>query len=90
MLLTRFPHLQSINRCVRVDIETECRYAAYLRKQEMEIKALRKEERSLLPVDIDYMAMDSLSIEEKEKLTLHRPRDLAAASRIEGVTPSSL
>ena len=71
-------------------IETDCRYAPYLARQEAEIDAFRRESALQLPDDLDYRAIGGLSAEACEKLDLARPANLAAAARIPGLTPASL
>ena len=43
-----------------------------------------------LDADLEYDEMRSLSFEARQKLTKLRPRSLAQASRIPGVSPSDL
>ena len=52
--------------------------------------AFHRDEALLLPDDLDYAAVSSLSTEIKEKLAATRPATLGAASRISGVTPAAL
>jgi tRNA uridine 5-carboxymethylaminomethyl modification enzyme len=73
-----------------VSIETGIKYEGYLRQQEREIEKLRKAESRMLPEDFDYANMPGLSREIVEKLTRIRPQSIAQASRIPGVTPSSI
>ncbi len=68
----------------------EAQYSAYLKQQEAEIAVLKREQEILLPTDLDYWSLGSLSNEERQKLSAARPASLAAASRIPGITPSSL
>ncbi|MNF12603.1 tRNA uridine 5-carboxymethylaminomethyl modification enzyme MnmG [compost metagenome] len=51
---------------------------------------LRKEEGVKIPPLFDYDTISGLSNELKSKLNAHRPDSLAAASRIEGMTPAAL
>ena len=54
------------------------------------MKAFRHAEERLIPPDIDYLAMDTLRIEARQKLQARRPRSLGQASRIPGVTPGDV
>ena len=47
-------------------------------------------EEALLPEDADYAAVTGLRIEARQKLEKQRPRSLAAASRIPGVSPADI
>ncbi|HEX9448903.1 MAG TPA: tRNA uridine-5-carboxymethylaminomethyl(34) synthesis enzyme MnmG, partial [Dongiaceae bacterium] len=71
-------------------MEIDGRYAGYLKRQDADIHAFRRDEALLLPVDLDYDTVPSLSNEVREKLKLARPATLGAAGRISGVTPAAL
>jgi tRNA uridine 5-carboxymethylaminomethyl modification enzyme len=71
-------------------LEADALYAGYMERQSTEIASLRREEASLLPDDMDYFAVPSLSIELRQKLNKARPQTLAQASRIDGMTPAGL
>ncbi len=75
---------------VAEQIETDCRYAPYLARQDAEIEAFHRESALDLPDDLDYGAIGGLSAEAREKLDFARPANLAAAARIPGLTPASL
>jgi tRNA uridine 5-carboxymethylaminomethyl modification enzyme len=47
-------------------------------------------EKRLLPQDIDYKAITGLSTEAVQKLNLHKPYSIGAASRISGVSPADI
>ena len=68
-------------------METEIKYAGYLKRQTVEAERLGRFEDLLLPEDLDYTGIRGLSNEDVEKLTLVRPRSVGQASRISGVTP---
>lgn len=65
-------------------------YAGYLARQEAEIKAREKDEAVKIPASFDYGLVGGLSAELREKLERARPQTLAAASRIEAMTPAAL
>jgi len=75
----------------RDTVAAECKYGAYLDRQDKDQANLHKRVVTL-PPDIDYSpaALPALSAEEREKLQLHRPKTLADASAISGITPASL
>lgn len=65
-------------------------YAGYLARQKSEIKAREKDEAVKIPPGFDYATVGGLSAELREKLDRARPQTLAAASRIEAMTPAAL
>ena len=85
-----WPELGALAAPVAEQIEIEARYAAYLGRQEADIRAFRRDETLALPEALDYRAVGSLSNEAREKLAVTRPATLGAASRIPGVTPAAL
>ena len=85
-----WPELGALPAPVAEQIEIEARYAAYLGRQEADIRAFRRDEALALPEALDYRTVGSLSNEVLEKLTAARPATLGAASRIPGVTPAAL
>ncbi|MBQ8314009.1 MAG: tRNA uridine-5-carboxymethylaminomethyl(34) synthesis enzyme MnmG [Clostridia bacterium] len=66
------------------------KYAGYLDKQDALIRRARAMEDMLLPEDADYNSISTLRLEARQKLTRQRPRSLAAASRIPGVSPADV
>jgi len=71
-------------------VETTIKYAGYLQQQERAIERLKKAEQRTIPDWFDYKAVSGLSREMNEKLQRVRPRTLAQASRIPGVTPAAV
>ncbi len=67
--------------------EIQVKYEGYLDRQKQQIERFRRSEEQLLPEDIDYMTLDTLRIEARQKLNAQRPRSLGQASRIPGVSP---
>lgn len=65
-------------------------YAGYLNRQDAEIKAREKDEAVKIPSHFDYALVGGLSSELREKLEKGRPQTLAAAGRIEAMTPAAL
>jgi tRNA uridine 5-carboxymethylaminomethyl modification enzyme len=85
-----WPELGRLDAKIGAQVETDARYAAYVRRQDIDIAAMRRDEQAAIPGDFDYTTLASLSSEVRQKLELHRPSTLAQASRIEGMTPAAL
>jgi tRNA uridine 5-carboxymethylaminomethyl modification enzyme len=85
-----WPELRSLRPEIVEQLEIDARYAGYLERQERDIASFRRDEALLLPPDLDYTAVGSLSREIRDKLALARPATLGAAARISGVTPAAL
>ena len=71
-------------------VETEIKYEGYLLQQQKAMERLKKSEQRAIPEWFEYKAVSGLSREMQEKLTHVRPRTLAQASRIPGVTPAAV
>jgi tRNA uridine 5-carboxymethylaminomethyl modification enzyme len=71
-------------------VETEIKYEGYLLQQQRAIDRLKKAEQRSIPDWFDYHSVSGLSREMQEKLLKIRPRTLAHASRIPGVTPAAV
>ena len=74
----------------REQAQIAIKYAGYLEKQDALIRRARAMEDMLLPEDADYNSISTLRLEARQKLTKQRPRSLAAASRIPGVSPADV
>jgi tRNA uridine 5-carboxymethylaminomethyl modification enzyme len=85
-----WPELGTLAPEIAEQLEIDARYAGYLERQERDIASFRRDETLLLPPDLDYTAVGSLSQEIRDKLALARPSTLGAAARISGVTPAAL
>ena len=71
-------------------IETEIRYAGYIAREERLIRDIQRHENVKIPEDFDYSPIEMITLEAREKLQKIRPRTLAQAERIPGVSPSDL
>jgi tRNA uridine 5-carboxymethylaminomethyl modification enzyme len=89
-LIRAFPALGELPPRVYAALETEARYAAYLERQEAEIRSFRRQEDIQLPSHLDIGELGGLSAELRSKLIEQRPRSLGAAARIPGMTPAAL
>ena len=75
---------------VKEQIEIESHYKGYIKKQKSEILSLKNDEKIKIPDELDYNQIISLSNEIREKLNKLKPKTLSQASRIDGITPSSI
>jgi tRNA uridine 5-carboxymethylaminomethyl modification enzyme len=71
-------------------LETDLKYAGYIRRQEDAIEKSRQAEDKRLPADIDYLQIFGLRQEAKQKLSKIQPTTLGQAARISGLTPSDM
>lgn len=71
-------------------VELEQKYEGYFARERREIERIRRREEALIPEDFPYDRVRNLSTEAREKLKGVRPRSLAQASRISGVSVSDL
>lgn len=78
------------NNDVKEQVEIQVKYAGYIDRQAREVERHEHNENLKLPLDLDYMEVQALSIEVRQKLNLHRPETFGQASRISGVTPAAL
>jgi tRNA uridine 5-carboxymethylaminomethyl modification enzyme len=85
-----WPELGFLTPEIADQLEIDARYAGYLERQERDIASFRRDEALLLPADLDYAGVGSLSREIRDKLAVARPATLGAAARISGVTPAAL
>ncbi|WP_027350926.1 tRNA uridine-5-carboxymethylaminomethyl(34) synthesis enzyme MnmG [Halotalea alkalilenta] len=75
---------------VAEQVQIQAKYQGYIDRQQEEIDKLKRHEQTLLPTDLDYARIDGLSSEIRQKLDRARPRTLAEAARISGVTPAAV
>jgi len=85
-----WPELADVDPAIAAQIEIDARYDSYVKRQEIDVAALRKDEAIEIPDGFDYTTLPSLKAELRQKLTQQRPATLAQAGRIEGMTPAAL
>ena len=97
--IAEYPHLNAegeergfnaVGPRVREQLEIEARYEGYIARSAEEIAEFRRQEDRVIPEEIDYSRIHSISAEGREKLDRFRPRSLGHASRISGVSRSDL
>lgn len=71
-------------------VEIQVKYQGYIEKAKRDAKHLEQMEKVALSEDLDYLHMDNLSLEARQKLDQIRPATLGQASRISGINPSDI
>lgn len=66
------------------------KYEGYIDKQLKQIDSFKKLENKKLPIELDYLSIDGLRIEARQKLTAIKPISIGQASRISGVSPADI
>lgn len=70
--------------------EIQVKYSGYIEKEKNHADKLTRLEDVIIPDNFDFNKIKSISIEAKHKLNKIRPRTIAQASRISGVSPSDI
>ncbi len=84
------PSLGYLGEYLKEQILTEAKYFRYVEKQQKQIEKMKKMLNLSIPDDFVYDNLPGLSTEIIQKLTLHKPKTLFAASQISGITPSAV
>jgi tRNA uridine 5-carboxymethylaminomethyl modification enzyme len=84
------PGLDGVSSEALTQLEIEALYATYVERQERDAEALARDEAQEIPDTLDYSELTGLSAELRGKLSRIRPRTLAQAGRIDGMTPTAL
>lgn len=84
------PKLIKIDEETLKQIQKDATYVNYLDRQRKDIDTIKKDERVLIPKDLDYNSIQGLSTELRLKLSRSRPKNMLQASNIDGITPAAL
>ncbi|MEO6984681.1 MAG: tRNA uridine-5-carboxymethylaminomethyl(34) synthesis enzyme MnmG [Paralcaligenes sp.] len=71
-------------------VEIQVKYAGYVTRQQAEVEKQATHEQQAIPINMDYDAVTSLSIEVRQRLKASRPQTVGQASRISGITPAAM
>jgi tRNA uridine 5-carboxymethylaminomethyl modification enzyme len=75
---------------IELQLEAQAKYQGYIERQQREISRHAKQESLKLPADFEYSNVTGLSIEAMQRLISTKPATLGQASRLEGITPSTI
>ena len=84
------PERPELSRGLHHRVETEIKYAGYVKRQFDEAARQAKSEKTMLPSDVDYRSIKGLRLEAAEKLSKVRPASIGQAARISGVSPADI
>lgn len=84
------PELADAPQAAREQAQIDIKYEGYLQKEQQQIEKAKAMEDALLPEDAPYDQLEALRLEARQKLQRQKPRSLAAASRIPGVSPADI
>jgi tRNA uridine 5-carboxymethylaminomethyl modification enzyme len=79
-----------LDRVEKEGAEIEIKYSGYLQRQQNQIDQISCHAKRNLPADFDYMKIETLSMEAREKLNKVKPLTIGQASRIGGVNPADI
>ena len=85
-----WPEIKYISREIDELLEISSHYRGYLKKQNADIIAFKRDENLLIPDNIDYDKFSGLSNESKSKFKKIRPKTMGQALRIDGITPAAV
>ncbi|WP_343611200.1 tRNA uridine-5-carboxymethylaminomethyl(34) synthesis enzyme MnmG [Chryseobacterium oranimense] len=75
---------------IREQAEINIKYKGYIEKEKENVAKLNRLENIKIPEDFDYKSLSSLSSEAKQKMSNVRPKTIAQAGRISGVSPADI
>jgi len=85
-----WPEIGALDTKIAEQLAVDARYAVYLKRQEIDIAAFRKEESVTIPLEFSFAGIAGLSTELRQKLERDRPASLGQAARLDGMTPAAL
>ena len=88
--LKKFVKTNGITEDIIEEAEIEIKYSGYIEREKSVAEKLHRLENIVIPENFDYSKMQSLTIEARQKLQKIRPKTIAQASRIPGVSPADI
>ena len=85
-----WPEIQYISREIDEQLEINSHYKGYLKKQNADILAFKRDENLIIPENINYDSFSGLSNEVKSKFKKIKPKTMGQALRIDGITPAAV
>ena len=85
-----WPEIKYISKEIDDQIEINAHYRGYLKKQNADILAFKRDENLIIPTNINYDGLSGLSNEVKSKFKQIQPKTMGQALRIDGITPAAV
>ena len=85
-----WPEINYVSREIDEQLEISSHYKGYLKKQKADILAFKRDENLIIPENLDYDMFSGLSNEVKSKFKEIKPKTMAQALRIDGITPAAV
>lgn len=80
----------NLNKAEKEGAEIEIKYSGYIKRQQTQIEQIARHSNKKLRENLDYMKIETLSMEAREKLTKVKPLTIGQATRIGGVNPADI
>ena len=85
-----WPEINYVSREIDDQLLINSHYRGYLKKQNADILAFKRDENLIIPENMDYDIFSGLSNEVKSKFKKIRPKTMGQALRIDGITPAAV
>ncbi len=85
-----WPEIKYISREIDEQLEINSHYKGYLKKQQADILAFKRDENLIIPENLNYDSFSGLSNEVKSKFKKIKPKTMGQALRIDGITPAAV
>ena len=85
-----WPEITYVSREIDEQIEINSHYKGYLKKQNADIIAFKRDENLIIPENLNYDEFSGLSNEVKSKFKQIKPKTMGQALRIDGITPAAV
>ena len=84
------PERPALSPEIREQVEISVKYQGYIDRQNRQVEEMRRLEDRPIPPDVDYLGIQGLRLEARQKLDKIRPLNLGQASRVSGVSPADV
>ncbi|MHB8842451.1 MAG: tRNA uridine-5-carboxymethylaminomethyl(34) synthesis enzyme MnmG, partial [Candidatus Aquicultor sp.] len=85
-----YPELAAASNDLKQQLAVETKYEGYVKRQHSQIRQFKRLEAKAIPVEIDYLKLNGLTIQAREALAKVRPQSIGQASRVSGVSPADV
>lgn len=83
-------NMPKLTREEEEEVEIEVKYEGYIKLQMAQVDKFKKLENKFLPDNMDYLNLQGISLEARQKLNKFKPSSIGQASRISGISPADI